>query len=347
MRRSGRLAFAAPLTLLVGLLGASPAAAKEKIHVQPIVNFALPPSTAGCGGNTLLPGGAQRLPITVSTVAGQVTEMINVCIDGQGPFPFIIDTGAGESVIDAHLAKRLHLTRQGATSAIEGVGCEAEATPVKLASWSAAGAVLAPQTLTAATLPDFGTKGQPVGLLGSDVLSRFGAVRIDFVHQTLTLGSTEGPADSGNQVTGPTGPAPGVNLTQGETGTTVPATSVLVPGAASLEVQLRLGHNRSHIFVVDTGSSQSVVGDALAKQDHLAHTNQAQRQTTVCSTITAPLDKSGAWSIPGVTLHPQDLGVVSFGPISSNGTAGLLGSDQLKRFGWVILDYTGGRLVLG
>jgi len=26
---------------------------------------------------------------------------------------------------------------------------------------------------------------------------------------------------------------------------------------------------------------------------------------------------------------------------------GLLGSDQLRHYGWVVLDYTGGRLVLG
>jgi hypothetical protein len=67
----------------------------------------------------------------------------------------------------------------------------------------------------------------------------------------------------------------------------------------------------------------------------------------VCSTITAPLVKSGPWSIPGVVLHPQLLGATAFGPISANGTAGLLGSDQLKRFGWVIFDYTGARMVLG
>ena len=33
--------------------------------------------------------------------------------------------------------------------------------------------------------------------------------------------------------------------------------------------------------------------------------------------------------------------------IAAGGTAGLLGSDQLQRFGWVIFDYRGGRLVLG
>jgi hypothetical protein len=341
-----RLGLAALVTGLLAAL-AGPAGASGKIHVQPIVNFALPPATAGCGGNTLLSGGAQRLSITVSKVDGQVAEMINVCLKGSGPYPFIIDTGAGESVIDAHLAQRLHLVKTGPTNAIEGVGCQGNATPVKIPSWSAAGATLDPQTLTSGTLPDFGKKGQPVGLLGSDVLSRFGAVRIDFTNQTLTLGAAEGPPDSGNQVTGPTGPAPGAVLTNGETGTTVPATSVLIPGAVALEVNLRLGRNRSHTFVVDTGSSQSVVSSALAKKDHLAHTNQAQRQTTVCSTITSPLDQSGPWSVPGVTLYRQDLGVVSFGPISDNGTAGLLGSDQLQRFGWVIFDYSGGRLVLG
>ncbi len=348
MRRLGGISTLLA-TMVTGLLvtSAGSVGASGKVHVQPIVNFALPPTTAGCGGNTMLAGGAQRLPITVSTVDGQVAEMINVCLKGSGPYPFIIDTGAGESVIDAHLAKRLHLAKAGPTSAIEGVGCQANATPVKIPSWSAAGVTLDAQTLTSGTLPDFGTKGQPVGLLGSDVLSRFGAVRIDFTNQTLTLGSVEGPPDSGNQVTGPTGPAPSAVLTDGEAGMTVPATSVLVPGAAALEVNLRLGHNRPHIFVVDTGSSQSVVSSALAKKDHLAHTNQAQRQTTVCSTITSPLDQSGPWSVPGVTLYPQDLGVVSFGPISDNGTAGLLGSDQLERFGWVIFDYRGGRLVLG
>jgi hypothetical protein len=47
-----------------------------------------------------LGGGAERIPITVSTVAGQVAELVNVCIGGKGPYPFVVDTGAGESFID-------------------------------------------------------------------------------------------------------------------------------------------------------------------------------------------------------------------------------------------------------
>ena len=59
-------------------------------------------------------------------------------------------------------------------------------------SWSLDGVGLAPQQLTAATLPQIGGKGEPVGLLGSDVLARFGAVRIDFAAGALVLPGPEG-----------------------------------------------------------------------------------------------------------------------------------------------------------
>ena len=51
--------------------------------------------------------------------------------------------------------------------------------------------------------------------------------------------------------------------------------------------------------------------------------------------------------MPGQSLFPQLVGDTSFGTIGLAGTQGLLGSDQLKRYGWVVLDYAGGRLVLG
>ncbi len=330
-------------TLLVG------ARVNNHVHIEPLVNFALPPASAGCGGATALSGGAERIPITVSTVAGQVDELVNVCINGKGPYPFVIDSGAGESIIDAHLAATLHLAHVGKSSEYSGVGCTGTGQPVDLKTWSVAGVALSPQTLTAATLPDFGTPGQPVGLLGSDVLSRFGAVRIDFVAQTLTFAGPQGPvlSNSDEEVRGPTGPPPAAVLTQGEVGTTVPISVTLTPGDISLNVRLRFGDGTYRDFIVDTGSSQSVVANSVAKSAGLAHSDLAQRQTTVCSTITVPLVHSGSWFIPGVVLHPQLIGSLNFGPIGGDGTAGLLGSDQLQRFGWVIFDYRGGRLVLG
>jgi hypothetical protein len=51
--------------------------------------------------------------------------------------------------------------------------------------------------------------------------------------------------------------------------------------------------------------------------------------------------------VPGHALYPQLVGKTDFGTIGLGGTQGLLGSDQLRRYGWVVLDYTGARMVLG
>jgi predicted aspartyl protease len=320
----------------------------KPVHVEPEVTFALPTASAGCGGATTLAGGALEVPLTVSTVAGQVAESVNVCIGGQGPFPFVLDTGAGQSTIDAHLARRLHLPVAGPSTTFAGVGCTGIAEPVAVTSWSLEGITLSPQQLTAASLPQIGGKGEPVGLLGSDVLGRFGAVRIDFAAGTLVVAGAEGPPLTGSApYTGPVGVlGPPVALTRGQ-GTTVPLTVAPAQGAVSLGVKVRFGGSAARDFVVDTGSSQSVVATTVARDRNLRTTNLAQRQATVCSVITVPLVHSGPWSIPGVVLHPQLVGETDFGAIGVGGLEGLLGSDQLKRFGWVVFDYPGGVMVLG
>jgi len=327
--------------LLVSLTGS------HGVHVEPEVNFALPSKAAGCGGATVLDGGAARVPIRVSTVDGQVDEMVNVCISGHGPYPFVVDSGAGESTIDAGLADRLHLAHAGPSSGFAGVGCTGVARPVAVLDWSVSGVTLAAQSLTAATLPGVGKRGEPVGLLGSDVLSSFGAVRIDFRAQTLTFAGPQGAEPTKtSEVSGPTGLVP-TSVLSGGPGTVVPLRVELSPGDTALSVRLRFGRGPVRTFVVDTGSSQSVVAGAVAKSEKLARTKLAERQATVCSTITVPLVHSGPWSIPGVTLHQQLVGETGFGPISDGGIEGLLGSDQLIHYGWVIFDYRGGRLVLG
>ena len=318
-----------------------------RVHVEPEVTFALPPASLGCHGAVTLTGGATRLPMTVSTVAGQVAESVNVCIEGQGPYPFVLDSGAGESTIDVHLAERLHLPTAGQASFFAGVGCTGTAQPVSVDSWNVEGFALASQQLTAARLPDIGGKGEPMGLLGSDVLSRFGAVRIDFTAGALIFPGPQGEPLSGfAPVQGPVGPPPPAVLTGGQ-GTTIPLSVTPLPGDVSLNATVRFGTGPKRSFTVDTGSSASVVASSVARSQSLASTNLAQRQATVCSVITVPLVHSGPWSVPGVPLYPQLLGSTNFGTISLGGLQGLLGSDQLQRFGWVVFDYTGALMVLG
>jgi hypothetical protein len=115
----------------------------------------------------------------------------------------------------------------------------------------------------------------------------------------------------------------------------------------SLSIAVRFAGGPPHSFVIDTGSSQSVVSSTVARAQRLAGSDLAQRQSTVCSVITVPLVHSGPWSVPGLALRSQLIGSTDFGSISLSGTVGLLGSDQLIRYGWVILDYAGGQMVLG
>jgi len=352
MRGRRGLLVAAMAAIAVAVLALAVAAAVNtpgtppSVHVEPEVTFKLPPPASGCTGATALPGGTTRVPLTVSTVAGQVAETVDVCIGAQGPYPFVLDSGAGQTTIDAGLAKRLHLASAGPASLFAGVGCTGTARPVAVGSWSLDGVALAPQQLTAATLPQIGGKGEPVGLVGSDVLARFGAVRVDFAAGALVLPGPEGaPLSAPNPYTGPQGPPP-VALTQGE-GTTVPLTVTSVPGQVSLSVAVRFADGRRRSFVVDTGSSQSVVATSVARAAGLTGTDLAQRQATVCSVITVPLARTGPWSVPGQPLERQLIGETDFGSIGLGGIDGLLGSDQLKHFGWVVFDYSGGRLVLG
>ena len=334
------------LVLVVAAAVNGPQTPHAVVHVEPQVTFALPRASSGCTGVTTQPGGGEKVPMTVSVVAGQVAESVDVCIGDQGPYPFILDTGAGQSTIDAGLAHRLHLASAGAAGEFAGVGCTGTAQPVSVDDWSLDGIDLAAQPLTAATLPQMGGKGEPDGLLGSDVLSRFGAVRIDFDAGALILPGPEGaPLAQSSPFTGPHGPAPAA-LMPGESGTSVPLTVTPTTGDVSLGVTVRFADGPRRAFVVDTGSSQSVVSSAVARSQGLHGTDLAQRQSTVCSVITVPLVHSGSWSVPGLTLYSQLIGSTNFG-LSLSDTQGLLGSDQLRRYGWVVLDYAGAQMVLG
>ena len=117
-------------------------------------------------------------------------------------------------------------------------------------------------------------------------------------------------------------------------------------GDVFLGVSVRFGTGPRRSFVVDTGTSQTVVSRVVSRAAALAGTDLAQRQATVCSVVTVPLVHSGPWSLPGLTLSPQLVGATAFGTLGT-GTQGLLGSDVLKRFGWVVLDYRGAQMVLG
>ena len=101
-------------------------------------------------------------------------------------FPFLIDTGSSKTLVDDALAKKLHLKTVGRPIKVTGVGCSEAARKVRLKHWSIGGQALPSIVATSSIIA--GSGGKAFGLLGSDVLSHFGSISIDYVHGELTLG---------------------------------------------------------------------------------------------------------------------------------------------------------------
>ena len=323
---------------------AAPAGGGHK--VIGIVRFQTPPRSQGCSGAKPAGGGGTAIPITVSTRQGQVAAMANVCIDGKGPFPFLIDTGANGSLVTTSLAKRVGLAAIGAPIPIGGAGCAAEAHISRVAKWSVAGLALQPQVVTVLDVPLFGQKGEPDGVVGSDVWSRFGAMRLDFARGTITVPGPEHAAPVHDTViAGPSASPVPSNLLRGRAQIIAPMRVDIAPGTTGISVKVAIGSHAPAEFTPDTGATLSAIDTGVAASFGLTAVRTRVRQSTVCTIATLPEVSSGSWSIAGYPLKPQPLGTV--GLERTTGAAGLLGADQMSRFGSVIFDYAGGRLVLG
>jgi len=348
-RRLGRIAVAVGALLVAAGLIQLEHAHSSSIRVLGNQKFALPPENSGCRGVTPLSSGAFLVPIKVSSVGSAVEALVEVCLEGQGPFPFVIDTGASSSAIVLSLAQHLHLSMLGLPQRYAGVGCTGTAQFEELTAWSMAGLPLAGQAITAQTIPGWGGEGEPVGLLGADVLSRFGALRFDFAAQSMTLPGVEGPTRNGpSLVTGPLASPIASDLISGPPGS---LSGLRVTEGPNYAVATTVAHfrdaDRDEVFELDTGASRSVVRTSLARKLGLANTAFRGEIQTSCSKTTVPLVQSGQWSLNSVRLAPTMLRSTDLGQLRPAGINGLLGLDELSRFEYAIIDFTGATLVLG
>lgn len=140
------------------------------------------------------PRGEQTVKIEVVATSArpirQTLALVPVFIDGRGPLPFALDTGASRSLISASLAERLRLPARGSAGRLQGVTGAASAENFAVASWRAGTITLPPSMIAAIGSPAAGAVSRlhgPVGLLGSDVLSRYGKIAIDYDKGLLVL----------------------------------------------------------------------------------------------------------------------------------------------------------------
>jgi predicted aspartyl protease len=126
------------------------------------------------------PAPAAEQPYRIAAYGGLFTD---VYLNGQGPFSFLIDTGASNSLIYEHVRKALNLSQsQPGQLVVYGVNDVAAAVPVRPRTLRVAGEEIA--DLTMGVLPD-PALDLGDGVLGLDVLQRY-FVAID--RQALRFG---------------------------------------------------------------------------------------------------------------------------------------------------------------
>jgi len=311
-------------------------------------NFDVISASLGCRGIAHHEDGSTSIPMKVSRAGAQAVETVNVCFGQRGPFAFIVDTGAATTTMDESLQKKLQLSWSGPQAGSSGAGCTSTSRPAKVATWAAGGLWLSPQSVQVQNMPGFGGKDNAWGLLGSDVWSRFGAIRLDFLHQQLVVANREGPKpDHEIYIEGDSGPATPRALVHGHITISAPMTVQSGPTYPEMLVHARIGANTRVALAPDTGSSGSLLDDKTADRLALKPTKFVETGSTVCSTITTPYVLSGAWSLAGQALPPLIMSTLSLGPLLEVGFSGLLGSDVFSRYPSVVFDYAGGRLLLG
>jgi hypothetical protein len=134
-----------------------------------------------------------------------------------------------------------------------------------------------------------------------------------------------------------------------------PMTVNASPNTVLIGTAVAFGSHQPQEFIPDTGAVISVVDSAVASLMGLKRLDQRTTQSTICSVIASPDVLTGPWSIAGNTfssaslagqaLAPQSVATMDLGGL--RGVGGFLGADQMSRFGSVVFDYSGGRILLG
>src|SRR3954452_8961008 len=147
---------------------------------------------AGCGGGSSRK--ELRGDMRVVKQGRQVIALVSVTIDGKGPYTFALDTGASQSLVDAQVARQLSVPKTGKRPTVAGVAGVQKLSTVHVAHWRVGDIELPATTIVAGNLPFGNADGGVQGLLGSDMLSRFDVITIDYANEVLRLHQRAGGA---------------------------------------------------------------------------------------------------------------------------------------------------------
>ncbi len=298
----------------------------------------LPPSQGSCEEGTTA-NGVTKIPIEVFKQGENVEPIVNMCFDGKGPYPMVLDTGAEFSVITTQFAKELGLKQLGSSLEVAGAGCTTEARAYELESASVGGIELEGGNVLTVEAPGK-SKFAPRGSLGADILSRFGSVKIDFKKETLTLGGEEEGPRFRKVKDPPPIPSP---LLKRKPKLTVPMRVQLGLGVRQT-VKVKVGSTKPQPWLVDTGSATSLIEPDIVERAGLKATGTVQKARTYCSLTTVAEYHAPSLSLGSGKLRPQ---VIVSSQGAANGEGGILGAFSLWQYGSVVFDWPGAKMLLG
>ncbi|WP_172639084.1 retropepsin-like aspartic protease [Streptomyces tailanensis] len=129
----------------------------------------------------------REVPLRVVEQGGQTLAFVPVSIEGEGPFMFALDTGASSSVVDEDVADRVGLERTGERRSVSGILGTGQVPVAVVDQWKVGDVRLDPGEVTVIDLGPPREGGGIQGLLGSDVLSDFGSIAVDYEDGVLKI----------------------------------------------------------------------------------------------------------------------------------------------------------------
>jgi hypothetical protein len=259
--------------------------------------------------------------------AGRIHAAVE--INGQGPFRFILDTGANRSALSPSVVERLHLPPAGEISlVVHGVTGSAVLPAVHIESLRAGEIVLPPANLPVLPGDVF---GRADGILGISGLQR-ASITVDFENDRVVIAPSTGRRPSGDHMVVP------VKLTRG----------------GLLQARGRVGRTRVTV-IIDTGAERTL-GNLpllveLQKRSHRAEetaTNVIGATTTVTSagiSLVAPTIMIGEAELTDLPVTFGDLHAFEVWGMTKE-PALLIGMDLLGLLQEMVIDYRRGALYL-
>ena len=248
---------------------------------------------------------------------------VPVIVDGQGPFRFLVDSGADRSVVGAALATRLELVPEGPTAILQSMAGPSEVQTVRVDTLRIGASTVAGIHAPVLMEADLGADG----LIGIDALADQ-RLLLDFEAKTVTVQDRRKPEAIGTA-----------------------SDDEIVVTARRRRGQLILTQARAGTVrvsaVIDTGAEMSVGNSQLrARIFRGAHPPETQPITLASvtgRTFTADLVVIPEITIGRVTLQRVPIAFVDVPPFALFGLAHepalLLGTDVLDSFRRVGLDF--------